>query len=256
MDVQHVWDPRTLHGRASTWEDVHSSAPRANLADARSKLGLSVPSKDESVVWSRSMLFASRRTRDSLAAMDRERAADEASADKGFKSAASLFSPSDISAMRPTYAPNESYATTTSGQLYGYGAKRVPLSKSRFNRTSAFPPDCVDCRNNPDRGIVERGMNETKRRARPWLSDPAPPVPEKPASHIIPRSQHSSFCAAGTLMRGAMSGGARGASAGDGAKAMRGHTPPTSFVDRSFFFALYNVQHVVSTLYFYPSTYR
>ena len=194
VDVQHVWDPRTLHGRASTWEDVHSSAPRANLADARSKLGLSVPSKDESVVWSRSMLFASRRTRDSLAAMDRERAADDASADKGFKSAASLFSPSDISAMRPTYAPNESYATTTSGQLYGYGAKRVPLSKSRFNRTSAFPPDCVDCRNNPDRGIVERGMNETKRRARPWLSDPAPPVPEKPASHIIPRSQHSSFC--------------------------------------------------------------
>ena len=42
--------------------------------------------------------------------------------------------------------------------------------------------------------------------------------------------------AAGTLMRGAMSGGARGASAGDGAKAVRGHTPPTSFADKSFFF--------------------
>ena len=42
--------------------------------------------------------------------------------------------------------------------------------------------------------------------------------------------------AAGTPMRGAMSGGARGASAGDGAQAVRGHTPPTSFVDKSFFY--------------------
>jgi len=196
--VQHVWDPRTLTGRASTWED-HRPAPPASMADARSKLGMSVPHIDDKDVHSRSKLFASRRTRDSLAAMDRERAADATSGESGFKSAASLFTPKDLAAMRPTYAPNEAYETTTSTQLIGFGAKRVPLQKSRFNRGAAFPPDFTDCRNNPDRMIVERGMAETRNRARPWLTDPAPPVPTIPAAQntsftTVPRSQNSSFC--------------------------------------------------------------
>jgi len=194
IEMQHVWNPHSLTGRASTWEDVRP-APPASMADTRSKLGMSVPHIDDSHVYSRSKLMATRRTRDSLAAMDRERAADATSGEVGFKSAASLFTPKDLAAMRPTYAPNETYETSTSTQLIGFGAKRVPLNKSRFNRTAAFPPDFTNCRNNPDRMIVERGMAETRNRAKPWLTDPPPPVPDKPFSHIVPRATNgSSFC--------------------------------------------------------------
>ena len=83
---------------------------------------MSAPDIDDSMAQSRTKLIAMRRTRDSLAAMDRERAQDAASTEKGFKSAASLFTPQDLAAMRPTFAPNESYATATSTQLVGYGA--------------------------------------------------------------------------------------------------------------------------------------
>ena len=150
IEVQHVWDPNTLDGRATTWE-YKRPAPQANMAATRSKLGMSAPDIDDSMAQSRTKLIAMRRTRDSLAAMDRERAQDAASTEKGFKSAASLFTPQDLAAMRPTFAPNESYATATSTQLVGYGAKRVPLMKSRFNRADAFPPDFTDSRNGPNR---------------------------------------------------------------------------------------------------------
>mmetsp|Transcript_1295 Transcript_1295/g.3664 ORF Transcript_1295/g.3664 Transcript_1295/m.3664 type:complete len:238 (-) Transcript_1295:272-985(-) len=193
-EVKHVWDPKALTGRATTWEDVRP-APQGSMADARSKLGMSVPNIDDSQVRSRSRMLADRRTRESLSAMDRERAADAASTDKGFKSAASLFTPSDLSSMRPTYAPNEAYATATTNMLIGYGAKRVPPAKSRYNRQPAYPPDFTDSKNGPDRTIVEKGMAETCARAKPWLTDPAPPVPvPMPASHIFPRSTTSNFC--------------------------------------------------------------
>jgi hypothetical protein len=42
--------------------------------------------------------------------------------------------------------------------------------------------------------LVERSLAETRNRAKPWLTDPPPPVPDKPFSHIVPRSQNSSFC--------------------------------------------------------------
>ena len=193
IEVQHVWDPNTLDGRATTWE-YKRPAPQADMAATRSKLGMSAPDIDDSMAQSRTKLIAMRRTRDSLAAMDRERAQDAASTEKGFKSAASLFTPQDLAAMRPTFAPNESYATATSTQLVGYGAKRVPLMKSRFNRADAFPPDFTDSRNGPNRLLVERSLAETRNRAKPWLTDPPPPVPDKPFSHSVPRSQNSSFC--------------------------------------------------------------
>jgi hypothetical protein len=193
VEVQHVWDARTLRSRPSVWPDVRCR-PQEDIAAVRSKLGMSVPPLEPTERPSRSRLLAARRTRDSLAAMDRERAADAVSGEVGFKSAASLFTPKDLQSLRPTYAPNERLATETTAALIGLGARRVPLNKSRYNRMAAFPPDFTDSRNNPDRTLVSQGLFETRERAKPWLTDPAPPVPPKPASHIIPRSQHSSFC--------------------------------------------------------------
>ena len=193
VEVQHVWDPHTLHGRPSVWEEVRP-APAADLSLARSKLGMAVPKLNDASRNSRSKLFALRRTRDSLAAKDRERAADSASSESGFKSAASLFTPADLAALRPTYAPNEACSTATTNQLIGLGAQRVPLVKSRYSRMQSFPPDFTDCRNNPDRSLVENSMRETRERAKPWLSDPPPPMPRVPAPHVVPRDPQSSFC--------------------------------------------------------------
>lgn len=145
ITVEHVWDPRTLVGRPSVWEDV-TPAPAVDIGAARSKLGMSVPMVDDSTRMCRSKLFAARRTRDSLAAMDRERAADAQSTEVGFKSAASLFTPADLQSLRPTYAPNEMCATATTNQLFGMGSLRVPHIKSRYNRQPAFPPDFTNCR--------------------------------------------------------------------------------------------------------------
>jgi len=193
IKMQHVWDPNALTGRASVWEEVRP-APQTNIAAVRSKLGMSVPQLDDESRNSRSKMFATRRTRDSLAAMDRERAADASSGEVGFKSAASLFTPADLQKLRPTYAPNETYGSATTSELIGLGAVKVPLVKSRYNRQPAFPPDFTDCRNNPDRILVERGMAETRTRAKPWLTDPPPPVPQRPAEVVAPRSATSSFC--------------------------------------------------------------
>jgi len=199
ITVEHVWDPNALKGRASEWEEVRP-APQQNIGAVRSKLGMSVPQLDDATRNSRSKIFAARRTRDSLAAMDRERASDATSGETGFKSAASLFTPAELQSLRPTYAPNETYGSATSSQLLGLGAAKVPLVKSRFNRMAPHPPDFTNCRNNPNRTMVERGLQETITRAKPWLTDPAPPLPQRPAAmgggtgSVAPRSHNSSFC--------------------------------------------------------------
>ena len=195
-EVQHVWDPEMLKSRGTLWKDVQSrpQGPEA-MSLARSKLGMSVPElPDAETRQSRTTMLAGRRTRDSLAAMAREREADAKSSEVGFKSAASLFTPKDLQSLRPTYAPNEICATESTNQLIGLGAKRVPLNKSRYNRTQAFPPDFTDCRNNPDRQLVENSRHESLIRSRPWRTPAKPPVPEIKQHHIIPRSANSSFC--------------------------------------------------------------
>ena len=198
LEVSHVWDAETLKGRATLWKEVQPKPLPPNAIEmARSKLGMSVPQfndAEEASRMSRAKLFAARRTRDALDAMERERSNDAKSGEAGFKSAASLFSPADLSALRPTYAPNEKMATNTTNELVGLGAKRVPLVKSRFNRQRAFPPDFTSCRNNPDRSLVERAVEESRMRQKPWLTPSKPPVPEMPASHVFPRSTSSSFC--------------------------------------------------------------
>ena len=125
VEVQHVWDPHTLHGRPSVWEEVRP-APAADLSLARSKLGMAVPQLNDASRNSRSKLFALRRTRDSLAAMDRERAADSASSESDFKSAASLFAPADLAVLRPTYAPNEACSTATTNQHHTLHTRHHP----------------------------------------------------------------------------------------------------------------------------------
>lgn len=197
VPVHHVWDPDTLKDRATLWKQVPPRPQPANALElARSKLGMSVPEVDASgeLRHSRSKMFASRRNRDALAAMARERDADAQSSEAGFKSAASLFTPEDLQKLRPIYAPNEKCATETTNQLFGLGAARVPLGKSRYARMKPFPPDSIICRNNPDRSLVESLRHETRTRARPWVTPPAPPLPPIAAPHIVPRSQTSSFC--------------------------------------------------------------
>lgn len=195
IEVQHVWDPQTLASRGTSWKDVQARPQAPNTIElARSKLGMSVPSSDDKFRRSRSTLFASRRTTDALAAMDRERKADAASGEVGFKSAASLFTPEDLQVLRPVYAPNERHGTQTTNALIGLGAKRVPLVKSRYNRQRAFPPDFTSCRNNPDRSLVERLREDGRSRPKPWATPPPPPLPPIERSHVIPRSTTSSFC--------------------------------------------------------------
>merc|ERR1719409_989759 len=137
----------------------------------RSKLGMSVPGVESNELRrSRSSMLAARRTRDSLDAMQREREADAKSTESGFKSAASLFTPEDLQKLRPIYAPNEKCATDTTNQLFGLGAKAVPLQGSRYARQRAFPPDFTDCRNCPDRQIVELGRETMRQTSKPWLN--------------------------------------------------------------------------------------
>ena len=199
VEVSHVWDAETLKSRATLWKDVQPRpiAPDA-IGNARSKLGMSVPQfndAEEVMRNSRSKLLASRKTRDALDAMERERSNDSKSGETGFKSAASLFTPSDLAALRPIYAPNEKMATETTNALFGLGAKRVPMVKSRFNRQQAFPPDFTQCRNNPDRSLVERAREESRTLAKPWMTPAKPPLPDMPKAHIVPRSTYgSSFC--------------------------------------------------------------
>jgi len=196
IDVQHIWDSNALEGRATSWKHVMQRQQPTNAMEVtRAKLGLSVPEvRDEDMRRSRSSMIAARRTRDSLDAMQRERAADAKSSETGFKSAASLFTPDDLQKLRPIYAPNEKCATQTTNELIGLGAKRVPLQMSRYARTKAFPPDFVDCRNNPDRNLVATMQADARNRQRPWRTPAAPPVPAQPAPHIVPRDPYSSFC--------------------------------------------------------------
>jgi len=196
IEVQHIWDANTLSNRATSWKYVQQRQQPANMMElTRSKLGLSVPTVEESTMrHSRSSMIAARRTRDSLDAMQRERNADAKSNETGFKSAASLFTPEDLQKLRPIYAPNEKCATETTNELIGLGAKRVPLQMSRFAKQRPFPPDFTQCRNCPDRSLVERLQNDARTRARPWQTPPPPPVPKMPAPHIVPRALDSSFC--------------------------------------------------------------
>lgn len=198
IEVQHVWDPDALRQRGTLWKDVQSRPQgKEAMGLARSKLGMSVPQLQKELP-SRTSMIAARRTRDSLAAMDREREADAKSSEVGFKSAASLFTPEDLQQLRPIYAPNEKCATETTNQLIGLGAKRVPLNKSRYNRQQAFPPDFTSCRNNPDRVLVEQARDEAATRPKPWLTAPrrekVNPNVTITQHHIVPRSTTSSFC--------------------------------------------------------------
>jgi len=154
INVQHIWEAETLKGRASLWKDVEARPQPSNMMDlTRSKLGMSVPGAESNELRrSRSSMLAARRTRDSLDAMQREREADAKSTESGFKSAASLFTPEDLQKLRPIYAPNEKCATDTTNQLFGLGAKAVPLQGSRYARQRAFPPDFTDCRCAPPMG--------------------------------------------------------------------------------------------------------
>ena len=186
IPVQHIWESETLKGRASLWKEVAPRPQPNNMMElTRSKLGLSVPSVEQNEMRrSRSTMLAARRTRDSLDAMDRERNNDAKSTESGFKSAASLFTPDDLQKLRPIYAPNERLATETTNALIGLGAKQVPLQMSRYARQRAFPPDFTNCRNNPDRGLVERGRADLANRPKPWMTERMPD----------PSSSNSSFC--------------------------------------------------------------
>jgi len=192
--VQHIWDSNTLAGRATMWKNVTQRTQPANTMElTRAKLGLSVPhvaAHEER--QSRSSMIAARRTRDSLDAMQRERAADAKSTETGFKSAASLFTPDDLQKLRPIYAPNETCATATTNELIGLGAKRVPLQMSRYARSKPFPPDFVDCRNGPERLLAERSRTDARERPRPWRTETLPR--EIPNSSNFPRGTDSSFC--------------------------------------------------------------
>jgi len=194
IDVQHIWDSNTLAGRATMWKNVTQRTQPANTMElTRAKLGLSVPhvaAHEER--QSRSSMIAARRTRDSLDAMQRERAADAKSTETGFKSAASLFTPDDLQKLRPIYAPNETCATATTNELIGLGAKRVPLQMSRYARSKPFPPDFVDCRNGPERLLAERSRTDARERPRPWRTETLPR--EIPNSSNFPRGTDSSFC--------------------------------------------------------------
>ena len=197
IEVQHIWDSETLKGRATLWKEVSQRSQPANMMElTRSKLGMSVPQlEDHEMRHSRSAMLAARRTRDSLNAMDRERAADARSTDTQFKSAASLFTPDDLQKLRPVYAPNERCATETTNQLIGLGSAKVPLQMSRYAKQRPFPPDFTNCRNAPDAPLVERMARENVDRAKPWMTPAKPPVQKMPAPHIVPRaSDGSAFC--------------------------------------------------------------
>ena len=195
IEVQHIWDAETLKGRATLWKEVTARSQPGNMIEmTRSKLGMSVPMvAANDMRRSRSSMLADRRTKDSLNAMARERKADSMSMEKGFKSAASLFTPDQLQDLRPNYAPNEIQATETTNSLIGLGAKEVPLQMSRYARQRAFPPDFTNCRNNPDRNIVERASHMANTRQKPWMT-PAPPPKDTMQGHIVPRSVSSSFC--------------------------------------------------------------
>ena len=117
--------------------------------------------------------------------MERERNNDSKSTEAGFKSAASLFTPEQLQDLRPIYAPNEKQATETTNAVIGLGAKKVPLQISRYNRQRAFPPDFTNCRNCPDRGLVEQAREDALTRSRPW---------QTPATTPASTMSGSSFC--------------------------------------------------------------
>ena len=197
IEVDHIWDSRTLTGRPSSWKEITSRKNPDNIMEmTRSKLGMSVPQlEDNEIRRSRSTMLADRRTQDSLDAMMREKANDAKSSEAGFKSAASLFTPDELKGLKPTYAPNERLATESTNAVIGLGSRtgKVPLQMSRYARQRAFPPDFTQCRNNPDRTLVEASALEATMRPKPWKKDPPPSVPEMPASHIFPRDPMSSF---------------------------------------------------------------
>ena len=189
IDVQHIWDSEALKGRATLWKEVTQRKQPHNMMEmTRSKLGMSVPQLEpHEMRRSRSTMIAARRTTDSLAAMQRERAADAMSNESGFKSAASLFTPGDLQKLRPIYAPNEKCATETTNQVIGLGARQVPLQMSRYARQQAFPPDFTTSRNNPDRTLVETAQSDAYSRARPWQRQEPHTPAQVPGSAFCPR---------------------------------------------------------------------
>ena len=191
IEVDHIWDSRTLAGRPSSWKEITSRRQPDNIMDmTRSKLGMSVPQLEEHEIRrSRSTMISDRRTQDSLDAMMREKANDAKSSESGFKSAASLFTPDELKGLKPTYAPNERLATESTNAVIGLGSRtgKVPLQMSRYARQRAFPPDFTQCRNNPDRTLVETAQSDAYSRARPWQrQEPLTPA-QVPGSAFCPR---------------------------------------------------------------------
>ena len=70
----------------------------------------------------------------------------------------------------------------------------MPLVKSRYSRQQAFPPDFTDCRNNPDRTLVETMRTAAQTRSKPWLTEKQEPPVKIVQHHVVPRSPYSSFC--------------------------------------------------------------
>ena len=187
--VKNVWRPEELAGRPTEWKDVKCRPQGVDaMHNARSKLGMNAPVINDADAPCRSNMFAARRTRDTLAAIERDRAADAISTEVGFKSPASLFTAKDLQDMKPSYSQNETCATETTGQLIGFGAKQVPLGgASRYSRQRTS--DFVESNNQPNRSRVEAAKAEAIARSKPWRT-PLPPSPF---------FQEATYATAGTL---------------------------------------------------------
>ena len=188
VKVLHPWNADGLEHRESLWKDVEPQAG-ADLAQSRSRLGMSI-AQDGGKGHSRARMMELRKTEDALGAMQRQAESDKKlSTEKS--SPASLFTADFLQQLRPSYMPNEVYATETSSQLLGMGAARMQHSTSRYGRAKPFPPVSTSSRNDAGRGLMEVSRAELDSRPRPWRSEPRPPsTPDT----LVPRAAGSSYC--------------------------------------------------------------
>ena len=176
VPVSNVWDPEDLRGRPTTWKE----SVKLRRGDCRrpGTMGetLSYQKRATDMRYCRSKMMHERRSNDILEAFERQQALDDAQKVRRPGTSAPPSTVANVThqlfeQMRPTYGMNDTFATVTTSQLIGMGAKTAPAAGSDYAKPRGNHDARWVTRNGADRLQTEAALHEVQNRK------PEPPAP-------------------------------------------------------------------------------